>query len=406
MTRSPEDLVTNPVTAHAADAAPYQLYGMPASLYTGKARAYLVKQGLPFVDRAPGDPRFLATIVPRIGRWIIPVLEAADGTVIQDGSDIIRHVEERGLARLPAYAPTPRHRVIGQLFELFGGEGLLRPAMHYRWNFDDTNRTFLAQDFGASLAPPGAPDELRAQIFELASQRMRKAMGGFGVSAETIPAIEVAYAQFLRLFDDHLAASPYLLGGRPTLGDYGLIAPLHAHLARDPYPAQLMKSTAHRVWRWVERMQSPGQDAGEYGAPPAELFADDAVPATLTRLLRFVAEDYLPELAAHVTFTNQWLAARPELVTGTSGLPRAQDRVIGKVAISWRGYPMTVAVLPYRLYLLQQVQDLVDASDPTARTAIDALLADTGLAAIVGLRTTRRVERREHLEVWGDHRRV
>lgn len=378
----------------------YRLYGTPGSLYTGKARAYLIKQQIPFENRAAGEARFRETIVPKIGRWIIPVLEAPDGALIQDGSNIIDHFEAQGPTRLPAFPTTPLHRLVGQIFELFGGEGLLRPAMHYRWNFDETNRAFLARDFPAALAPTGAPPEVQAQTFEMASGRMRKAMAGFGVSADSIPAVEAAYAQFLDLFDRHLAASPYLLGGRPTIGDYGLIAPLYAHLARDPYPALLMKQTAFRVWRWTERMNAVDQDAGEYGAPPAELFPDDAVPDSLKALLRFIAEDYLPEVEAFVGFTNGWLEARPDIAPGTNGLPRPQDRVIGQAAFTWRGVPVTVNVMPYRLYLLQKVQDVADAAEPAARRAMDALLDETGLSPLLALRASRRVERRDHLEVW------
>ena len=379
----------------------YRLYGTPGSLYTGKARAYLIKQGVAFENCAAGEARFREEIVAKVGRWIIPVLETPDGLLVQDGSDIIGHFEASGQARLPAYATTPLHRLVGQIFELFGGEGLLRPAMHYRWNFDDTNLAFLARDFPAALAPTGAPAEMQAGVFAMASGRMRKAMDSFGVSPQTIPAIEAAYGEFLTLFDAHLAASPYLLGGRPTLGDYGLIAPLYAHLARDPYPAQLMKASAFRVWRWVERMNAADQDAGEYGAPPTELFANDGVPESLRALLRFIAADYLPEVEAYVAFTNIWLADHPDIAPGTSGTPRPGDRVIGQTTFEYRGQPATVAVMPYRVYLLQKIQDVADAAAAADRAAMDALLADTGLSALLTLRTTRRVERRDHLEVWG-----
>ena len=190
------------------------------------------------------------------------------------------------------------------------------------------------------------------------------------------------------------------MGGRPTIGDYGLVAPLYAHLARDPWPAQLMKQTAYRVWRWTERMNAADQDAGEYGDPSAELFADDQVPDTLKALLRFIAEDYLPEVEAYVGFTNAWLAERPDLAPGTSGLPRTQDRAIGQAGFTWRGLPMTVAVMPYRVFLLQKAQAAADAAPPAARPAIEAMLAETGLSALLTLRTPRRVERKGHLEVW------
>ena len=378
----------------------YKLYGTPGSLYTGKARSYLIKQAIPFENRAAGEARFRAQIVPQTGRWIIPILEADDGALVQDGSEIIAHFEAKGQTRLPAYPTSPRHRLIAQIFELFGGEGLLRPAMHYRWNFDETNRAFLAKDFPAALAPTGASDEAQAEVFAMASGRMRKAMGQFGVSLDSVPAIEASYAQFLALFDAHLAACPYLLGGRPTLGDYGLIAPLYAHLGRDPYPAQIMKQTAFRVWRWTERMNAADQDAGEYGEVAPELFEGDAVPETLLALLRFVAEDYLPEVHAYVAYTNAWIANHPNLEAGTNGLPRKQDRGIGMTSFDWRGHEIAVAVMPYRVYLLQKIQDVFDGAEPADQAVMSALLGQTGLSDLVTLRASRRIERRDHLEVW------
>ena len=378
----------------------YKLYGTPGSLYTGKARSYLIKQGVAFENRAAGEARFRAEIVPQTGRWIIPILEAEDGSLVQDGSEIIAHFEARGQTRLPAYPDTPRHRLIAQIFELFGGEGLLRPAMHFRWNFDETNRAFLSRDFPAALAPTGASDEAQAEVFAMSSGRMRKAMGQFGVSPESMPAVEASYARFLALFEAHLAACPYLLGGRPTLGDYGLIAPLYAHLARDPYPAQMMKQTAFRVWRWTERMNASDQDAGEYGEVAPDLFENDTVPDTLKALLAFVAEDYLPEVRAYVAYTNDWIARHPNLEAGTNGLPRKQDRGIGLTSFDWRGHEITVAVMPYRIYLLQKIQDVFDAAAPEDQAVMAALLAETGLSELLTLRASRRVERRDHLEVW------
>ncbi|MDP1632379.1 MAG: glutathione S-transferase family protein [Caulobacter sp.] len=378
----------------------FRLYGTPGSLYTGKVRSYLIKQGIPFDSRAAGEARFREEIVGKLGRWIIPVLETPEGELLQDGSAIIERLEADGHARWSTFPTTPRHRLIGQVFELFGGEGLLRPAMHYRWNFDATNQPFIANDFIAGLAVPGADPAEGQAIFQFAAQRMRKAMASFGVSPTSIPLVEAAYEQFLDLFDAHLAQSPYLLGGRPTIGDYGLIAPLYAHLGRDPFPASLMKARAHRVWRWVERMNAPDLDAGEYGCPPAELFPDDSVPDTLKDLLRFVAEDYLPEVRAYVGFANAWLAERPGLEPMTSGLPRTSTRAIGMAAFDWRGAPVEVAVMPYRLWLLQKVQDAAAVPADGEGTGPEALLRETGLSELVTLTTARRIERVGQLEVW------
>ena len=159
-------------------------------------------------------------------------------------------------------------------------------------------------------------------------------------------------------------------------------------------PSHIMKRTAFRVWRWVERMNATDQDAGEYGDCSETLFANDAVPESLKALLHFIAEDYLPEVRAYVAFANEWLAQRPDLEAGASGLDRTQDRSIGEVAFSWRGHDVRVAVMAYRLYLLQKVQDVFDAASPDSRVAMEALLSETHCLPLLHLRTSRRVERR------------
>lgn len=379
----------------------YRLHGTPGSLYTAKARSYLIKQGLPFENVAAGEPSFRETIVPRIGRWIIPVVETPSGELWQDGSEIIDRFERLGGVRWPAVPEDPGLATLARLFELFGGEGLLRPAMHYRWNFDAVNQPFIARDFAAGLAPPGASEAEGRAIFDFAAQRMRKAMASFGVSDASIPAIEAAYEGFLDLFEAHLAVSPYLLGGRPTVGDYGLIGPLYAHLGRDPRPADLMKRRAHRVWRWVERMNASALDAGEYADRSPDLFAVDALPPTLEALMAFIARDYLPEVRAMVAQANAWLAERPDLPAGTNGLARPGDRAIGMTRFDWRGIPVAVAVMPYRIWLLQKVQAALPPEGP-ARARVEALFARTGLSELLSLRTTRPVERRDQVEVWGE----
>ena len=60
----------------------------------------------------------------------------------------------------------------------------------------------------------------------------RSATRKFGVNPETYEVIESLYADLLAAFDLHFSACPYLLGGRPCLGDFGLIIFLHAHLGR------------------------------------------------------------------------------------------------------------------------------------------------------------------------------
>ena len=380
------------------------LYGMPGSLYTAKVRSYLRKQRIPFEERSTAHPTFRDHILPMIGRWIIPVLQTPDGTLVQDGSMIIDHLEslrdhrstkpgEQGPSALP---PDPLLRVLAHLFELFGGEGLLRPAMHYRWNFDADNLEFLRRDFTSSLAPAASATE-QAEVFAFSSSRMRGATKAFGVNSETIPLIEQATREFLTRFDQHLATTPYLLGTTPSHGDYGLLGPLHAHLGRDPYPTAMIKQIAPRVWRWIERMNAPDEDAAEYlGKAPQWV-----EPEMLAPLLAFIAEDYLPEIQAHVAFINAWLADRPGLLAGTSGVKKPSIRSIGVTPMQWRGLSVDVMVMPYRLLLLQRIQDATNALNAEQSARLRALFQSTGLETLLDLRCRRRVMHQGFSEVWG-----
>ncbi|NBR79687.1 MAG: glutathione S-transferase, partial [Alphaproteobacteria bacterium] len=152
----------------------YKLYTWSVSLYSAKARAYLIKQHIDYDDISPADPHYDAHIRPAIGRWIIPVMETPDDEIVQDGVDIIDWFESRNLARLPAYPTTPRHLVSTLIMEMFGGEGMLRPAMHYRWNFDADNLDFILQQFGL-FAMPQLPAAERRDMALHAAGRMRKA---------------------------------------------------------------------------------------------------------------------------------------------------------------------------------------------------------------------------------------
>ncbi|MEH6527985.1 MAG: glutathione S-transferase N-terminal domain-containing protein [Sneathiella sp.] len=382
----------------------FTFYGMPHSLYSGKARSYLIKQRIDFEEVTAGHPDYMNYVMPKIGRWIIPVLKTPEDELVQDGSDIINWFEDRSLARLPAYPTTASQLIVSLIFELFGGEGLLRPAMHYRWNFDPDNKDFIEDQFGL-FRMPTIPKHERAEIVEKSTNRMRAAGVMFGVTTETIPAIEAAYEEFLRLLDTHLSIYPYLLGGVPTIGDYGLIASLYAHLGRDPYPASLMKRIAPAVFRWTERMNATTADMSEFIDTPEEILPGDTIPDTLRPILSIIARDYLPEIEAFVAYTNTWLIEKSDVKPGDIVGGDAKARAIGSCTFSWSGHQLTVGVLPYRIYLLQKIQDAFDGLNASEKIKAENLLAETHLAPLLTTRCSRRVERKDNREIWGEESR-
>jgi hypothetical protein len=236
--------------------------------------------------------------------------------------------------------------------------------------------------------------------FENASGRMRKAAMAFGVFDTTKALIEQSYAEFLNLYSAHLSKSFFLLGDQPTIGDYGLFNPLYAHLARDPKPAYLMKTTAPLVWNWVERMnRAEVTEEHTLDNPQTGLYGADNIPETLKALMKYVGEEYAAEFSAHVDYTEQWLAKQgvnPEKVKAPLG------RGIGFAEFKWRGKFISSVVMPYRFYLAQRLWDHVDGCPENAQKDIRDLFTQTGLEAFLDKRPSRRVLRKDYHEVWGD----
>jgi glutathione S-transferase len=280
----------------------YILYGAPHSLYTGKARAYLRYKGLDWEERTATRDVYKDIIRPQVGAPIIPVLATAAGDYIQDTTDIIDFLEARH-PQAPVYPPTPVQRLVALLLELYGDEWLVIPAMHYRWSVLDQQREFILAEFGRLSAPHGSHEEQLA-AGEKVSRPFSGMVPALGITAATIPGIEAAYLQLLDQLNEHFARYDYLLGSRPSIGDYGFIGPLYAHLGRDPVPLALMQERAPHVYAWVQRMNNPRVLSGEF-------LADDEIPDTLLPVLSTMCRDQLPDVLDVIAHNAAWLEANP-----------------------------------------------------------------------------------------------
>ena len=161
-----------------------------------------------------------------------------------------------------------------------------------------------------------------------------------------------------------------------------------------------MKATAWRVWRWCERMQAPGVDAPEYGDYPGALFADDEIPSTLRDLLAYIATEHRDEVLAQVTAIDEWLADN-EVVEGEVINGKPARRMLGQVTFEWRGLPLTISVVPYRLYVLQRLQAAYRGLDAAGRQSVDELFEAVGLERLLTAQARRSVLRVDNREVWG-----
>ena len=377
----------------------YYLYGAPHSAFTAKARSYLIKQGIPFEERAFGHPRFMSDVISVTQRLMIPVLETDDGLFVQDTSDILDCLDQRGLEKLPPRPEGAVARAVPHLFELFGGEGLLRAGMFYRWFFDEANMPFIENQFGLFMAP-GMPADQRLELTLSQTGAMRKRSGALGVTEVTGPVIEKSVLDFLGAFNAHLGEHPYLVGATPTLGDYGLQIMLYAHLARDPYPAAILKDQAQAVVRFTERMNQPGICAPEYIDYPPGFLADGEVPETLKAMMKLVAADYLPELEANIALHNQWLGEN-NVEEGAPIFADEKRPTIGSIQFKLRGTEISCSARSYSLYVLQRLQDWVDKLSPEQKKPVLLVFNKTGCMPFLEQRCSRRVERATYKEVWG-----
>ena len=371
---------------------PHRLYAITHSLYSGRARSYLIKHQIPFQELSTGHESFKAEVLPKGKLATIPTLVTPDGEVIRDGAAIIEHFEATN--GRPSQPRGPRQRIISALFDVIGTDGLLRPAMHYRWNFPEDNLAFVRYHFLHSQRD--TPE--RAEKTEAMMDRMRYAAMIFGVTEHSQGVVESLYLDYLDALNGHFEQYPYLLGWRPSVGDFGLIAPMYAHLGRDPHPAKLMQQRAVSVQRWVERMNRADQDVPEFFNAGTEFIDDDEVPESLMAVLRILAEDFVPETLAAADAINGWLAEnKPE--AGAPAVGRLAQAP-GTASFDLRGETIEALAQPHRFYLLQRVQDDYASLSETEKVGVDAVLAESGMAALPKASLSRRIERADNLEVW------
>ena len=375
----------------------YTLWGSAHSLYTGKIRSYLIKKRLAYVERYPSNPDFVARVLPAVGVRVIPVLETPDGLILQDSGDMIDWLEAHEAG--PQLEPDcPVQQTVSLLLDAFGSENLLPLAMHYRWSYRADQEEFLRAEFGRTMAA----DMSRADRREAAAKTMAFFNGflpNLGVTDAVIPAMEAAWFELMDLLDEHFQHHPYLLGGRPCRADFGMMAPLFAHLGRDPVPAHLMKLRAPNLYRWTERMNLASIADGEYPGYAESFAPDGTVPDSLLPVLRLIAADWLPGLNADAACFNEWASDK---AAGTIVSRKGERQVhpnVGRVAFDWRGTVMQRGSQPHMLWMLAKAQARAASLPTDAAQCLASLMAAVDGQALLDLPISRAMARQDNVLV-------
>ncbi|MBL4659573.1 MAG: glutathione S-transferase [Alcanivoracaceae bacterium] len=337
------------------------LYGAEFSLYSGKIRSYLRKKGIPYIERLSDLKTYKNFILPRTGVKFIPVVQTPDNIVIQDTTEIIDRLEQK-FTQNSIYPITPKQKLTALLLEVYGDEWLLIPAMHYRWNFPKENIAFIYQEFGRTLYPR-CPRFIQKIKGKKLGKKFKAFVPKLGITQNSIPAIESSYLQLLRDLNNHFKKHKYLLGNSPSIGDFGLIAPLYAHLYRDLYPRNIMKKTAPRVLFWVERMMANKPFSGNF-------LPDDEVPESINLILKRMANEQIPVLLDTSKVLDNWYEKNPN-----NDIPR----MIGKHIFTLDGVEENRAVFPYSLWMWQRPYDYYHTLTEEQKLLLKYWLEEVGL---------------------------
>src|SRR6185295_7788375 len=330
----------------------YRFYASEVSYFSAKVRPALRYKQAPYVEILATPDAYRRVIRPRTGLAMIPVVTTPEDETIQDSSDILDALEAR-FPDPPLYPRTPVQRMTSYLIELYADEFLMLPALHYRWNFPESE-TKARADFAATNGDPAM------------ANRFADAIKGFvpmvGVLPSTIPAIEAHTRELFELFDAHLALHPYVLGARPSLADCALLGPLYPHLYLDAAPGRLIREIAPRVCHWIERMNHPDPDS--FGP----WLSGDALPPTLRPLLELAARDALPMILDTARAFEAWVDAN-------AVRPGEVPRAVGMHASTLRGVAYERITTSYTLWMVQRVRDAYHELGSAGRATVDRALA-------------------------------
>ncbi len=325
---------------------PYVLHGQGPSPYSVKMRALLRYRRIPFVWAAEGTPRDIAIAagLPPV----IPILRFPDGRLMNDSTPLAHALEREHPGERSVIPDDPALAFVSDLLEDFGDEWLTKAMFHYRWYYA-ADRAFAQDWVATSRNPVMEPAAWRAFMTAFNDRQVGR-MALVGCTEQNRPVIEESYRHVLDVLERHLRGHKFLLGSRPSLGDFGLFGQLQI-LSVDPTPAAEMRERAPGVFCWVMRMDDASGIDGDWLDPSAPL------PDGVVALLRHAAATYLPFLEANA---------------------RAQQEGAATFEVELLGRPFAQAPFRYQAKCYDALRKRYAALPEAARRRIEPVLHDTG----------------------------
>lgn len=266
-----------------------KVHGLDLSYFTGKLEAYLRGKQIPYelieMDTADFKRCGKATGVAQM-----PQVEWTNGQWLSDTTLIIEFLEKL----TPQTTVMPQNssmRFIAQLLEDFGDEWLWRPALYYRWAHAQDARLMSHRLADGMMRDVPLPFFMRR--WAILNRQRFHFLWLDGVRSNTAKRIEAHYLETLNALESVLKKTPFLLGQRPTLADYGMYGSMFRHFFCDPTPARMMRMQAPAVHEWVARMWNTDLHTFNDIAFATEI-SEEIQP-----LIEIVCQEFLPYMQAN-----------------------------------------------------------------------------------------------------------
>jgi glutathione S-transferase len=327
---------------------PTRVYGSSISYFTGKLENYFRIRGMPYQLHALTAGHITKLVKEKTGSTQMPALELADGRWMSDSTPIIQWFEN-AFPEHPVIPQDPLQRFFSLLLEDYADEWLWRPAMHYRWYYQQ-GALFAGNHLAAELGE-GIPLPNAIKRHVVARRQRNGYTAGDGITTDQVPGVEAIYRRTLEQLEAIFRERPFLLGDRPSLADIGFSGPVFRHFGLDPVPAEIMRQQAPAVWEWAARLWNTRLDDGS-----GSLL--QGVPADWGPILDEIGRQYLPYMCANVDAV-------------TAGQQRFDAEIDG---VRYRGARWS----RYRVWCLQQLRNHFKALTSTDQDAAQARLTQHG----------------------------
>jgi len=288
----------------------YRLFGSEQSPYAIKVRSYFRYKRIPH-EWLLRSAETLAQMRRYTTTPLVPLVVTPEEEVIRDSGPILERMEEDYPS--PAIVPDDESLAfVSRMIEGYGDEWGNKLMFHFRWSREADGQAASLRMARAQLgdAPPDVLENAAAAV----RGSMTPRLAFVGSTEISRPLLERSLERLLRLLDAHLESRPFLFGGRPSCGDFGLFAQL-CQCADDPTAGDLIRSSAANARAWIDRMLEPAVDGRFEGW--------DSLSPTLAPLLRQeIASPYLPWATANAAAVA---AGRDDFSIEIDGIAFAQS---------------------------------------------------------------------------------